>query len=188
LTVLLAVAFGTAAIAGITGSKHDFSSQGWSGGRICVPCHVPHNADPGGRPLWNHEMTVATFTMYPTVPGGNQPATESKLCLSCHDGTVAIDSFGGNAGSTFVTGDYLLGTDLSEDHPIAVQYPVADPLDDYVDDPTAASNVKLVDVSGEDRVECVSCHDPHEGNGGVPPEFLREPIAASALCLSCHEK
>ena len=135
--------------------------------------------------MWNHTLTVvADYTMYPDVT--NQPSAESKLCLSCHDGTVAIDAFGGAAGGTTITGDALLGEDLSEDHPIAVVYPAAD--DDYVADPTAASNVKLVDVSGEDRVECVSCHDPHEGDGGTSPEFLREPIAGSVLCTSCHVK
>jgi len=30
---------------GISGSAHDFSGNGWSGGQICIVCHTPHNAD-----------------------------------------------------------------------------------------------------------------------------------------------
>jgi predicted CXXCH cytochrome family protein len=192
MAAFVVVAVGTAAIAGITGSKHDFSSETWAEGQICLPCHVPHNAmtDGGGviRPLWNHVMTTATFDMYPTVPAGRQPATESKLCLSCHDGTVAVDSFGDNTGTTFITGDALLGTDLSDDHPIAVTYPAPSADDDFVDDPTLGdSNVKLVDIGGGDlRVECTSCHDPHDGD--TVPEFLRDTMAGSLLCLRCHDK
>lgn len=74
----------------VGGSVHDFSSNGWSGGKICVVCHIPHQADASvsDAPLWNHEIGSATYTPYssPTmsaVPG--QPRGPSKLCLSCHD-------------------------------------------------------------------------------------------------------
>jgi hypothetical protein len=41
---------------GIVGSAHDFSAQSWSGDRICVACHTPHNADTSeiDAPLWNY--------------------------------------------------------------------------------------------------------------------------------------
>src|SRR5512139_3263798 len=75
--------------------------------QICQPCHTPHNADSTaqGAPLWNHEVTTASFQPYasPTLDASvGQPSGVTKLCLSCHDGTVAIDSFAGQTGSWYV--------------------------------------------------------------------------------------
>src|SRR5665811_812821 len=92
--------------AAITGSSHDFSTANWNfGGEICQPCHTPHDAslDMAGSPLWNRQSTSATFQLYssPTFDGSStieQPSGTSKLCLSCHDGTVALDNFGGFTG------------------------------------------------------------------------------------------
>ncbi len=86
---------------GIVGSAHDFNTgigNGWyTSDQICIPCHVPHNADTSvaAAPLWNHEVTVATFTPFSSATMDaivGQPDESSKLCLSCHDGTVGIDS------------------------------------------------------------------------------------------------
>ncbi|MFT5698937.1 MAG: hypothetical protein ACI8ZB_001793 [Desulforhopalus sp.] len=133
LIVAVLIGFSTHVQAGIRGSKHDFSDSNWANGQICLPCHAPHTGSKvASVPLWNHELSTATYTLYssPTldaVPG--QPAGISKLCLSCHDGTVAIDSFGGHNGShsgqgsgglvgtQFISGSKLSGTDLSDDHP-----------------------------------------------------------------------
>src|SRR4030042_6518050 len=57
--------YASKAQAGITGSPHDFSSNGWSGGQICIVCHTPHNASGNTiAPLWNHETTGANFQIY----------------------------------------------------------------------------------------------------------------------------
>ena len=92
------------AIGAITNSDHDFTGEGWADSEICKPCHVPHNAVTGLiAPLWNHEVTTATYTLYSSSTldsSVGQPEGRSKLCLSCHDGTVAIDNFGGFAGGT----------------------------------------------------------------------------------------
>ena len=68
------------------------------------------------RPLWNHKVTTATYTLYssPTLKATLSQPTHygSKLCLSCHDGTVALDSFGGNTGTTFIDSSNSVGTDL----------------------------------------------------------------------------
>ncbi len=98
-------------------------------------CHTPHNADASvtDAPLWNHEVTTAIYTVYssPTmdVPVG-QPGGISKLCLSCHDGTVAVDNFGGTTDGAVTIGSYAtppsynpaLTTDLSDDHPIGMEW------------------------------------------------------------------
>ena len=116
-------------LAGISGSAHDFGGSNWSDNQICLPCHTPHNAiikDTNGdelpAPLWNHELSKATYTLY-LDSSGNGVTGEldqySKLCMSCHDGTVALDSFGGVSGNQYITRPQaILGTDLSNDHPI----------------------------------------------------------------------
>ncbi len=180
----------------ISGSAHDFSSQSWST-EICLPCHTPHNADTtvADAPLWNHDLTTATFTLYssPTmnVPV-NQPSGVSKLCLSCHDGTVALDSFGGNAGSTFIGSDYDLTTDLSDDHPISIDWIHQTEL------PTSEVCLQCHFIGGnstfsilpffDGKVECASCHDVHNTNTAVDTPLLRLPLTGSEICLHCHGK
>ena len=166
------------------------------GNQVCLPCHTPHNAlevDGENYVLWNHAETNQTFVMYTnikgeTVPG--QPQGPSKLCLSCHDGVTAIDSYGGTTGSIVMTGDAAFGTDLSNDHPIGIEYPTALPAE-YRDPSTYAPGinggpgVRLVTISGTERVECSSCHNVHNNGLG---NFLRVPIEESYLCLQCHIK
>ena len=71
---------------------------------ICVFCHTPHGASTSGQ-LWNRALSTATYTPYtsdyltglgyPTAALGNS----SRLCLSCHDGTVALGSVFNTPGS-----------------------------------------------------------------------------------------
>ena len=127
----LLAGFSGVSIAGIQGSVHDFSGFSFAGGQICLPCHTPHNAESDAAPLWNHELSVATYNLYssPSMQATvNQPTGASKLCLSCHDGTVAVDSFGGDSGTIFIdafSADANLTTDLSNDHPISFVYDTA---------------------------------------------------------------
>ena len=184
-------ALATASVATIVGSDHDFSSEGWSGGRVCVVCHTPHNAT-ADTPLWNHEMTTATYTLYSSqtlqeTPG--QPGMNSRLCLSCHDGTVAVNSFGGDTGTMFVTGDKNLGTDLADDHPIGIAW-----KHQTVITSDLCSNCHFNEGTGipdlpfyAGNLECSTCHDPHDNVPGGD-HFLRETMAGSQLCLHCHEK
>lgn len=124
------------------------------GNQICLPCHTPHNALLSGdaNVLWNHAETGETFVMYKSTAG--QPEGPSKLCLSCHDGVTAIDNYGGTGGTGIVmTGRAALGTDLSNDHPIGIEYPTALPAE-YKDPSTFAAGigggpgVKLVTING----------------------------------------
>ncbi len=204
-TAVLAVALFVGehgSMAGIVGSPHDFSSKGWSGGRICIVCHTPHNADTSvaDAPLWNHEVTQSTFTTYSSATLDatvGQPSGVSKLCLSCHDGTVAIDSFGGKNGSNFISGKKLLGTDLSNDHPISFTFDSAlaaadgelvDPAADGDGDPNTvgASAPYLPLFNG--TLQCASCHDVHNTASAGNPDLLMRPVTNSELCLTCHAK
>ena len=200
VALLLPVGF---CLAGILGSAHDFSGRTWNtGGEICMPCHTPHSGSLTlGAPLWNHEVTAATFTPYSsptlnaTVP---EPSDSSKACLSCHDGTVAIDSFGGNVGTEFNTGRRNLGTDLSNDHPVSFVFNTALATDDgELFDPSVTTIPSLPGSPTIDealllggKVECASCHDVHanKGDAGDNHAMLVIDNAASALCLTCHDK
>jgi len=195
---LLVAGFAGAQTAGIAGSDHDFSGDGWSGGTICLPCHTPHHGETGFvAPLWNHEVTTASFTMYSsdTLDGSvdTQPADVSKACLSCHDGTVALENFGGNTGGgSFIDGGALIGTDLSNDHPISVLYSAGGgPGQDSELNPTSSAfaDATIADYLFAGKVECATCHDVHNGGAvGSNPSLLVENPAGSVICLRCHAK
>lgn len=196
----------------IVGSAHDFSVTGFAGGQICVVCHTPHNANTTvtDAPLWNHALTTATYTLYSSATLNAtlaQPAGVSKLCLSCHDGTVALDSFGGATGTSFIGGGGAggpnLGTSLSNDHPIGFTYDDAlATADGALAIPSSATvtigsgtQTKTGTISATmlfaNKLECASCHDVHNtftvgGANGTP--LLKVSKAASAICLTCHRK
>lgn len=175
------------------------------GNRICLPCHTPHNAypDPDGTlttVLWNHAETQVSFTMYTTLTGatGVGPDGPSKMCLSCHDGVTAVDNYGNpytgemTGGTTLMTGPRAIGRDqnLQDDHPIGIVYPTSRPAEyrpkqDFAPGINGADGIRLVTIGTDERVECTSCHDPH--NNGLT-RFLRVPIQESYLCLQCHIK
>ena len=204
LAMALLAGLAAVSIAGIQGSAHDFSGLPNARGEICLPCHAAHNNQPvTDAPLWNHEVTTATYTVYtsPTLdagtPPGNldQPGGVSKLCLSCHDGTVAVDSFGGQQGTFFLSGDANLTTDLSNDHPISFIYDttlasIDGGLFDPSTTPSGITNTQGGTISDEmlfaDKLECASCHDVHnEANNDF---LLLKPNGGSLLCLTCHDK
>ncbi len=189
LVLMGSISLCSAAFGAITGSAHDFSASGWAQGQICIPCHAPHNnANAPGELLWNHAVTEATYTLYDSATFDatdiTQPGGVSKLCLSCHDGTVAIDSFGGATGATMITGDRNLGTDIGNDHPVSFTYDsTLATTDGYLADPTTLPDaVKMFNG----KLECASCHDVHNKYGN--DSLLNIANGGSALCLTCHLK
>ena len=198
----------------IVGSKHDFSGTPAYGtaSQICVACHAPHN-NQVAIPLWNHAPTAATYTNYasPTLEVGvtSTVGAASRLCLSCHDGTIAINNFGGATGAAvLLTGTTLLGTDLSNDHPIGFAYATSFGTDGAL---FAATNAVTIGTGGtktrvgtiasnllySGQVECSSCHDVHNtftvptassGTGGVSNKLVKVTMNGSALCIACHDK
>ncbi len=178
--------------AAISGTAHDLSGNGWGTDQICVFCHTPHNAkSPQLIPLWNHDATTQTFTLYTSsslnaTPG--QPAGVSKACLSCHDGVTAIDSYGTRAGTHLMTGTAKLGIDLSDDHPVSFTFNAAlATADGGLVTPNSASWVDAGHTIPlyAAQLECGSCHNVHN-NTNDP--FLRVSNSGSALCLTCHSK
>lgn len=132
----------------IVGSQHDLSGINVSTDEVCVFCHTPHGADTSeaALPLWNKALPDGTgYTRYSTTGTPSFDSTEADVgsislaCLSCHDGSQAMDSvinapgsdgynalgtvIGGTLG-VFMTGSPvpMLTTDLSDDHPISIPY------------------------------------------------------------------
>ena len=198
---------GTIALAGlsslangqITNSRHDFSSYAWSGGEICKPCHTPHFANTAAGRLWNHTLSTATYTMFEGGTGTQADLDrESRLCMSCHDGTVALDSFGGMTGTNYIPGGANVGTDLRDDHPLGANavYPTttstrfnAQNASHQVVSSWGSLRLKSwLDSTGTEKyvVGCRTCHNVHNaGNFGHMMNFSNQ---ASHLCLTCHIK
>lgn len=140
-------------IAGVVGSKHDLTTggAGQTGtnvtDEVCVFCHTPHGSNANAPvPLWNKVLTApGSYTQYSTLQTPTFDSTEAPVgsvslaCLSCHDGTQAMDvvlNLPGSGGhdlagapidpltSSPMTGTPVpvLETDLTNDHPISMQY------------------------------------------------------------------
>jgi len=103
--------------------------------QICIFCHTPHTSLTDG-PLWNHKLSSATYTVSRRGVDSatqlsaplNPPDGSSKLCLSCHDGTVPLGSVQDNiiqmktVGFGPLTGSTVIGTDLRVHHLVSIQY------------------------------------------------------------------
>lgn len=200
LIVLAALAIGLAAPSVQAGSvvdtRHNLSASGpgpvraVSEDRICVFCHTPHGAS-GEAPLWNRRQSTATYIPYnsPTLksqPG--QPTGASKLCLSCHDGTVALgDVISAKSGSINMTRPMrqrggLIGTDLRDDHPISFNYFSAlSKAGGSLTPPSAWDDRMKLDKNSE--LQCTTCHNPHDDQWG---RFLVMDNQGARMCQECH--
>jgi predicted CXXCH cytochrome family protein len=196
LAALAAASPAQAAGARVAGSKHDLSVTGpgpiraVSERSACAFCHVSHNSGEGltARPDPRGAYSAYQSPTLQARPGA--PTGASRICLSCHDGTIAvgetrtrrIEVTGAAGGRIPGSRRSHLGTDLRRTHPISFR-----PLAGRSARAPAPSDAVRLDHSGQ--VQCTSCHDPHAEWAGDPVEgkFLVKPLARSALCLSCHE-
>lgn len=201
----------------VVGSSHDLSSPGAAGGQVCVFCHTPHNADVATAPLWSHKLSAATYTLYANADfsqiAAAQPGPVSKACLGCHDGSVAAGyvasgAFAVDATTTYTpanhgAADPMTGTvgngsiaigdamniggnaDLSTTHPIGITYPAGG--NTVFKDPATFTGKAML-FAGATKVECASCHEPHNQGAKEARYFLRSTNDGSALCLTCHIK
>jgi len=246
-----------AKLSDIRNTRHNLSSSGLgsvkavSENEICVFCHTPHHSENiPGAPLWNRKLSGETYTPYTSgsldTIGVDQPDGSSKLCLSCHDGTLAIGAvnvlngsftdqipttedipmLGVDLDKTMAPGQGSLtgftrdiGTMLTNDHPISFTYDTNLSIaDGELHDPatstviatrTSGNNPPIpleADSSGNAKLQCISCHDPHMRDDTLTPpdsgKFLRlnrlqatsPPMAGGfnaandILCLGCHDK
>ncbi|MDH3282203.1 MAG: cytochrome c3 family protein, partial [Gammaproteobacteria bacterium] len=200
ITALVLSLFGGLTHAGVATTKHNLSVSGPGAikaateTRICIFCHTPHNAVPSD-PLWNRRASGSNYTPYSSstaIASPGQPTGASILCLSCHDGTIALGDvlsrsspipFAGGT-TTMPVGPGRLGTDLSDDHPISFVYSasLANQSGELIV-PSALTGPVRLDASGQ--LQCTTCHDAHNDPFG---KFLVMPNSASALCQTCHQK
>jgi predicted CXXCH cytochrome family protein len=180
----------------LVGSKHDLSVRGGAkaarGGsvEICVFCHTPHTMRPVA-PAWSKRQGSVLYTPYssPTMQADvGQPTGTSKVCLSCHDGTIALTAVQSPSGESF--GPYRLSeranltSDLSDDHPISFTYdPALAARDPELVNPSSLPAEVWLDQN--EQMQCTSCHDPH---GSGYPYFLVIENTHSGLCIACHDK
>jgi len=71
---------------------------------VCVYCHTPHGANSQvDAPLWNRTVNTSEYQIYDKPRTLNrpigQPGPNSLTCLTCHDGTISIDSIINMPGS-----------------------------------------------------------------------------------------
>jgi len=215
----------SAAGSGVSGSRHDinkFASENAglsvtpdSQERVCAFCHTPHHAyakDMTGAsstgttadylPLWSHELTAKAYTPYASstlqASIGDPLIGPSRLCMSCHDGVIAVDTHYQNLGaeatkSPQLTGDTFsstaalsgavgAGTSLAGDHPIGFDYLVAQAAD-------RDANTNLVTGIKEASNHFLTIN----GSGQIPTTIqdvlfpFGSNIKRIMTCSTCHE-
>lgn len=180
---------------------------------LCIYCHTPNGqkSSYGSQPLWNKTVKEQTFMIYSSINTeslGDLPSSNSSMaCLSCHDGINAINILANAPGSggkiiqavnTMPMGTGLPSLSIGDEngmfivskgmnHPVSVTYNIGvaglktpgTPLIGWAGAKTIDNLLK------NNKVECGSCHDPHEATNGT---FLRISNAAGSLCIGCHAK
>jgi predicted CXXCH cytochrome family protein len=113
----LAISGAALAATGIAATKHNLSSGGTGPNKnpntdqICVFCHTPHGSDTDAAvPLWNKKLPAAGgYTVYNSVATSATSTIDGTIaanvgsvslaCLSCHDGSQAMDNALNRPGS-----------------------------------------------------------------------------------------
>jgi hypothetical protein len=218
LAALSAALASTAAAAiaqqtGVSATLHNLSVSGpgeiraQSETEVCKFCHIPHQAVVS-QALWGHALSTADRYQVPTIRRGGvtapapQPDGSSRLCLSCHDGTVALGEVGRGTSRIAMGGSQRLdrgrrshlGVDLSGSHPVSFVVPEADPAAGSGSDMTLRPLALVtsdpdVKLDGQGKMQCTTCHDPHQDRHyrpGSVPHFWVKPTV-SEVCLTCHQ-
>jgi predicted CXXCH cytochrome family protein len=193
----------------IAGGPHDLSggsavrnTNTTIDGQTCIFCHTPHGGS-NSIPLWNRRNpSGAAYQLYTsstsdvTTTAATVAASVSGACLSCHDGTIAMDvladvnglAFGpsvaftrqGTAKATYAAGTGgsnnvmsgglpFLGTDLRNDHPVSVVYETA-----------------RVATASEFVTQVVNGAKITVGASNPVPLFGSSAANATIECASCH--
>jgi predicted CXXCH cytochrome family protein len=146
-------------------------------------------------PLWNQTLSTQPYNLYTSSTSQNtavQPTIgkASTMCLSCHDGTVAIGQTVA-IGKLNITGTLssVLGTKLEGSHPFSLQLPLKDAahlVPELIASQTTVDPTKSVLLVGG-NIECNTCHNVHNQNIDTKsPTFLVRDNAGGQLCLACH--
>lgn len=190
----------------VLATKHNLSVSGpgeikaVSEERVCIFCHAPHHANPS-TPLWSRDTSSSEYDLYDSttlVAKPGQPSGSARLCLSCHDGTIALGALFGsdrNVNAISMAGGFVklpagrnsnlagtTGRDLANDHPISFPYTnELAQLNGQLNLP--ASLPSQVRLEQGNMLQCTACHNPHKNPYG---KFLVVDNSRSQLCIICH--
>ncbi len=193
----------TSALGGnIRATRHNLSISGpgaitaSSEERICIFCHIPHREGSNMPYLWNRSVNESHYTPYYSstlTADVGQPTGSSRMCLSCHDGTIALGATAAGETEIPFRGGirYLpeqrpsgLGTDLSDDHPVSFVYDTGLSLENReIRDPSTLP--REIRLENNRVLQCITCHDPHDDTFG---QFLVMDNTGSSLCITCHDE
>jgi predicted CXXCH cytochrome family protein len=156
LLLVLVPASPERALATVEGSPHDLNAQGYDVVKTSLPeerCNRCHIAS-----------SPVQQDFVPRVPPVLAPAygAASLLCFSCHDGTTIVSPSVDASRSAFHPASH--GSDMAGYEGLG-------------------SGMESLPILAGNRMECVTCHDPHENNHRP---FLRADL--QELCLACHSR
>ncbi len=165
----------------------------------CLFCHAPHSGVQNSNPaLWSQTLSVQTYAPYASTTLHNtqqQPTlgAVSTLCLSCHDGTVAVGQaqpYGPVTMTGAMNAGDVFGTNLRGSHPFSLKLPMVDAADlvpSLITTHTTADPLKQVNLIAN-NVECTSCHTPHaQSIDTISQNFLVRDSSSGQLCEACHQ-
>ncbi|MEN8169356.1 MAG: cytochrome c3 family protein [Pseudomonadota bacterium] len=217
----------------ILGSKHDLTSLNQRAGveamegvafsdydNACIYCHLPPEEEetatrPGQIEGWNRIRPIAAnFDLYNSPSFDSAPSRPndiSLLCLSCHDGTMAVDRVV-HTPRAWKSGDDMslhmklsatddlnscgkchdgsvahditqkaIGTNLSDDHPISIRYAGLGMDIAGFKTPDSPRGFDNGVRLFEGNIECATCHDIHKPEARM---LLR--TDGEKLCTTCH--
>lgn len=186
-----------AAFGGVSGGPHDLTG---SGEKLCMACHIPHNAL--GDKLWA------------STPSGTFTGVQD-LCYTCHDGGVtgvgALTAFNATLEQHAPVGSDCSGDGACHDvHNVGdgsfLTIADANANGSFCDDCHGATPFTGAEGLGDHTAgithftdatfTCDGCHTPHGATAqGTNPAGLTNPILLGdnqpgayygALCISCH--
>jgi hypothetical protein len=187
-------------------SKHNLSASGkgevksTTETRVCIFCHSSHSASSDG-PLWNHQTTAPgkfkTYDRSTLDSRPEQPNGATKLCLSCHDGTIAVGAIRGLSrpiamqnvdadGTIPANRKSHIGSDLTGTHPVSVRFQQSTALADPHLRWPPIDPAGDVGVDGNGYVQCTSCHDPHDDSKSEMYPFWKKETF-DEVCNVCHK-
>lgn len=207
--IVLAGAGSASAQSTVAFGPHDFSAgsairntDASINGQTCVFCHTPHQGSVSV-PLWNRNTSTSTYQVYASSTMDAAAPTSAAIqsavsgaCMSCHDGSIAIDVLANLAGVAHTAsvaftrqatakatygasgtgtnnimsgGSPLLGSDLRNDHPITIMYETA----------RAATPAEFVTQTITGSKITVGTTEPL-------PLFGASTATATVECASCH--
>lgn len=153
----------------------------------CKFCHYPTESESALRIIPANNNSYIPYNSMTMDAEVSQPLGSSKLCLSCHDGTFALN----DVSRVGLSKTQNMSTNLSHSHPVSFEYGsyLANKdgeLHDPLSSPSGMGGTIYSDMLINGNLECISCHNVHnqENLSGL----LIKSNAGSQLCLTCHDK